>query len=383
MCPPRRAVRPEGVPMIGNTTLSNLAKLRDFRSKRFSSFDRTGGNHDWWDLEAGQTLAIADTASAGCVKHIWMTTNCEAPAYLRRLVIRMYWDGEETPSVECPLGDFFGLGHGLQRNFTSLPLQFSPEDGRAMNCWFPMPFSDGMRITVTNECETEDAWIYFYIDWEEYTGAEKTADFARFHAQWRRENPTEGYEIPGGPDMSDPKVWQKAYHADLKNTDGNDNYVILDAKGRGHFVGCHLDIDCFERQLNDWYGEGDDMIFVDGESWPPELHGTGTEDYVNLAFGPRQEYNAPYHGLILYSEGVGWPWKGKQTVYRYHIEDPIAFKESIRVTIEHGHANKLSNDVSSTAYWYQVEPHGEFPPLLPAADRLPHLDEPKYEYGKK
>lgn len=369
--------------MIGNTTLSNLATLRDFRSKRFSSFDRTGGNHDWWDLAAGETFAIAETDAPGCVKHIWMTTLCEAPAYLRRLVVRMYWDGEETPSVECPLGDFFGLGHGLQKNFNSLPLQFSPQDGRAMNCWFPMPFSEGMRITITNESETEGAWIYFYIDWEEYASTEPTKYLARFHAQWRRENPTEGYEIPGGPDMSDPKAWQKAYHFDLKNTDGADNYVILDARGRGQFVGCHLDIDCYERQLNDWYGEGDDMIFVDGESWPPSLHGTGTEDYVNMAFCPREECSTPYHGLILYNEGVGWPWKGKQTVYRYHIEDPIAFKESICVTIEHGHANKLSNDVSSTAYWYQMEPHSAFPTLLPVAQRLPRPDEPKYEYGKR
>lgn len=369
--------------MIGQTTLGNLATLRDFRSRRFSSYDRTGGNRDWQDVAAGETAVIAETASPGCVKHIWMTTSCEAGAYLRRLVLRMYWDGEETPSVECPLGDFYGMGHALQRNFVSLPLQMSPEDGRAMNCWFPMPFSEGMRITVTNECEAETAGVYFYIDWEEYPSADVTRDLGRFHAQWRRENPTEGYEIPGGPTMDNPKAWQEAYHSGLKNLSGKDNYVILDAKGRGQFVGCHLDIDCYTRQLNDWYGEGDDMIFVDGEAWPPELHGTGTEDYVSLAFGPRQEYSAPYHGLILYNGTEQWPWKGKQTVYRYHIEDPVAFRESIRVTIEHGHANKLSNDVSSTAYWYQLEPHAPFPAFPPAAARLPRPNEPKYEYGKE
>jgi len=144
-------------------------------------------------------------------------------------------------------------------------------------------------------------------------------------------------------------------------------------------VGCHLDIDCFAREKNDWYGEGDDMIFIDGEAWPPSFHGTGTEDYFNTAYCPREEFSAPYHGLILYSGTEKWPFKGKNSVYRYHIEDPIHFEQSICVTIEHGHANNLSNDYSSTAYWYQLEPHGGFPELLPVAERLPRADEPGYE----
>jgi len=135
-------------------------------------------------------------------------------------------------------------------------------------------------------------------------------------------------------------------------------------------VGCNLHIDVFERQVNDWYGEGDDMIFVDGEPFP-SLHGTGTEDYFCMAYCPQTEYCAPYHGLILYSGTPDWPWKGKNSMYRYHIEDPIHFRKSIKVTIEHGHANKLSNDYSSTAYWYQLEPHRAFPPLLPVGLRLP------------
>ena len=368
--------------MIGNTTLASLATLRDYRSRRFSSYDTTGGNRDSWTIAAGETRAIAQTAGAGCVKHVWMTTACAAPAFARRVVLRMYWDGEATASVECPLGDFFGLGHGLFKNFVSLPLQMSPQDGRGLNCWFPMPFSQGMRIEVANECEQEPLTLYFYVDWEEYDGPDATRELGRFHAQWRRENPTERYEIPGGPDRSDPQAWRRAYWEELKNTDGAGNYVILEARGRGHYVGCHLDVDCFERQMNDWYGEGDDMIFVDGEPWPPSLHGTGTEDYVNMAYCPRQEYHAPYHGLILYNEGQGWPWKGKQTVYRYHVEDPIAFRESIRVTIEHGHGNKLGNDYASTAYWYQLEPHAPFPPLPPVEARLPRPDEPSYVFGR-
>jgi hypothetical protein len=124
--------------------------------------------------------------------------------------------------------------------------------------------------------------------------------------------------------------------------------------------------------LWDWPGEGDDMFFIDGEPWPPRLHGTGTEDYVNMAWCPTQVYCAPYHGLIL---GGGDNWKGKITYYRYHIQDPVHFTRSIRATIEHGHANHRSDDVSSTAYWYQNEPHKPFASLLPVAKRLPIDDE--------
>jgi hypothetical protein len=138
--------------------------------------------------------------------------------------------------------------------------------------------------------------------------------------------------------------------------------------------------------MSDWYGEGDEMIFIDGETWPPSLHGTGTEDYVNMAFCPREEFCSPYHGLILYNgslEAHEWRWKGKQSCYRYHVEDPIAFRKSIRVTIEHGEANILSNDIASTAYWYQLEPHAPFPALPAVEKRLPRLDDPTYVPEKK
>ena len=122
----------------------------------------------------------------------------------------------------------------------------------------------------------------------------------------------------------------------------------------------------------DWPGEGDDMIFIDGESWPPQLHGTGTEDYVNMAWCPTQEYHAPYHGIILPGKDN---WKDKITYYRYHIQDPVMFEKSIRVTIEHGHNNHRSDDWSSTAYWYQTEPHKEFPKLPEVEKRLPFYEE--------
>jgi hypothetical protein len=348
--------------MLGFSALQGLPVLRPYRSRRASSYDRAGNNSDWWTFESGQERTLLETDRPGCVKHIWMTVGGD-DEYPRKAVLRMWWDAEERPSVEVPLGDFFGIGHGLFKDFISLPLQMSPQDGRGMNCWFPMPFN-GARIAIENQGE-RPINVYFYIDFEEFLegGAE---GLARFHAQWRREAQTEGWLTERLNDQNLWDVWSRK-----PNTSGEDNYVILEATGNGVYVGCNLNIDVFERQGNDWYGEGDDMIFVDGEAWPPELHGTGTEDYFNMAFCPRTEYCAPYHGLTLYSGNSEWPWKGKNSMYRFHIEDPIRFQKSIRVTIEHGHANKLSNDYSSTAYWYQEEPHAPFPALLPVEQRMP------------
>jgi len=359
--------------MIGHTTLGSLPFLRDYRSRRASSFDRDGNNSDWWTLNPGETLTLMESATPGCIKHIWMTIGND-DEFPRKLVLRAYWDAEEHPSVEVPLGDFFGIGHGIFKDFISLPLQMSPQDGRGMNCWFPMPF-DSARVTL--ESETDKAVnVYFYIDYEEYAHQEGDASAspstepsqktARFHAQWRREAMTEGWLTERLTNDNLWDIWSRR-----PNVTGDDNYVILEAEGDGIFVGCNLNVDVFERQPNDWYGEGDDMIFVDGEPWPPALHGTGTEDYFNTAFCPRTVYCAPYHGVTVYSGNSEWPWSGKNSMYRFHIEDPIRFRKSIRVTIEHGHANKLSNDYSSTAYWYQHEPHKPFPKLLPVEHRMP------------
>jgi hypothetical protein len=190
----------------------------------------------------------------------------------------------------------------------------------------------------------------------------------RFHAQFRRENPCDG--------ISDEGMTNDEFQLRGENLSGDGNYVILEAEGEGHYVGCNLNIQNLrETGMNNfnWYGEGDDMIFVDGEPFPPSLHGTGTEDYFNTAWCPTQEQHAPYHGLTM----AGGPnWWGKVSMYRFHIEDPVRFRRSIRVTIEHGHANHRSDDYSSTAYWYQAEPHAAFPPLLPVEERLPRPDEP-------
>ncbi|MDZ4764821.1 MAG: glycoside hydrolase family 172 protein [Chloroflexota bacterium] len=354
--------------MIGNSTLAGLARLRPgVKRMRASSYDPAGGNSDWWEFAPGQKRDIGALIGAGCIKHIWCTMWSHDAGQFRKVVLRMFWDGEDQPSVEVPIGDFFGMGHNLTRNFVSLPLQMSPENGRSFNCWFPMPYQSGARIEIENECD-KPLNFYFYIDYEAYPSETDMSEYARFHAQWRRVDKTPGWADPSVRWSQNNDAMREAWKT--PNLTGENNYIILEAAGRGHYVGCHLDVDCFERQSNDWYGEGDDMIIIDGEPLP-RLYGTGTEDYFNTAFCPTQEYSAPYHGVILYQGTEDWRWRGKNTLYRYHVEDPIFFEQSIKVTIEHGHANKLSNDYSSTAYWYQTEPHQPFPTLLTAAARMP------------
>jgi hypothetical protein len=367
---------------IGNGSLAGLARLRDFESRRLSSWDRTGGNADALQIPSGATAVLGEVSGAGCVKHLWVTLMSlpADPHELCKVVLRMFWDGEESPSVEVPVGDFFGLGFGLRRNFASLPLQMSPQDGKGFNCWFPMPFANGARFEVENQGNGL-VIFYYYLDYEEY--ADLDPELARFHVLWNRNRVTAGIAAEKGWTRSDYRLGgDRPVGAGLgfgapwsePNLGGERNYVLLDTPGRGQYVGCVLNVDVFERQVNDWYGEGDDMIFIDGEPWPPRLHGTGTEDYFNTAFCPTQEFSAPYHGLTLYSGTEAWPWGGKNSMYRFHIEDPIRFDESIRVSIETGHANALANDYSSTAYWYQSGRSRPLPPLAPVAERIPRPD---------
>ncbi len=343
--------------------LESLCYLKNnVRRERFSSWDRAGGNEDFLLIPERKSMEIARYSGMGCIRHIWVTMASQSRYPAREVMLRIFWDGEDgdNPSVETPIGDFFGIGHGIIKNFWSLPLCMSPADGRAFNCFFPMPFRKGFRVTIENE-SSFPLEFYFYIDFE--SRAEFQEEIAYFHAQWRRENPTGGW----GDQSELPK--QEILAA--KNLSSNDNYVILEAQGKGQYVGCHLDIDCYKKGKLDWYGEGDDMIVIDGEVWPPRVHGTGTEDYFNTAYCPSDEFCTPFHGITVNSGTSEWHWKGKNSLYRYHIVDPIYFERSICVSIEHGHANSQSNDYSSTAYWYQAEPHAKFPEMLPVEMRLP------------
>lgn len=339
-------------------SLSDLPRLRERRRRRRSSHDKTDGNRDFIVIPVGETRSLAEVEGAGCIRHIWVTIRCQDEWYLRKILLRMYWDEEENPSVEVPIGDFFGIGHGITHNFVSVPLQMSPQEGKGFNCWWPMPFIEGARIEVENQCATEVQALYYYIDYEEYDELEP--GLGRFHATWNRENPTEG--------ISEEGMDNREFLLGGRNTDPEGNYVILEAEGRGQYVGCNVNVhNLRETEEHNWYGEGDDMIWIDGEE-RPSIVGTGTEDYYGMSWCPTQEYCAPFHGLPL----PGGPnWSGKMTWYRYHILDPVYFEKSIKVTIEHGHANRRSDDYSSTAYWYQTEPHRPLRPMLPAEKRLP------------
>jgi len=320
---------------MGGGSLADLARLGEgVRSRRWSSFDTTGGNADNWPIPAGETVTLGEMSGPGCVRHIWMTTS-EADNNLRRLILRMYWDGEDTPSVVCPVGDFFGLGHAKATYWQSLPLQAFY---LGLNCWFPMPYVEGARITVTNDSD-KDTFLYFYIDYQELDAAPE--GMGRFHANWRRQlvrkrREKEGANARGG--------------VQRLNTTGKQNYLVLDAKGKGHYVGCCLHLDTNQPG---WWGEGDDMFFVDGEPWPPHLHGTGTEDYFCGAWNYRQlhqPYCTPYYGYSL---------KGNADY-------------SLLFSIEHGHANDRQGDWTSTAYWYQVGRTKALPEPLPFDERLPY-----------
>lgn len=348
--------------MLG-TSLRDLYRVREGARKRKSSFDTTGGNRDFLKVYPGDRVDLCDLEGSGCITHIWMTMSPldDIPEeYLhRKIIIRMYWDDEDNPSVQAPIGDFFGMGHGITKNFSSAPLAMSPEDGRALNCFFPMPYGKSARIEIEQQAHKPIRFFY-YIDYEQYD--HEIDSPLRFHAIWHRDI-TQGIE---------DNISNALFEFSGKNTTGEGNYVLLDAIGKGHYVGCNLNIHNLRatREWN-WYGEGDDMIFIDGESWPPSLHGTGMEDYFNTAWCPQQVYHSPYHGIIL---GGEHNWAGKISAYRYHIQDPVMFNQSIKVTIEHGHNNHRSDDYSSTAYWYQTEPHKKHKTILPVKLRLPLPD---------
>ncbi len=346
---------------LGYNSLSNLSKIRkNVRRKRISSHDRTGANSDNVIVPPNEKHEICNISGAGNIRHVWMTLASADPFYLRKIILRMWWDNEEHPSVEVPIGDFFGVGHSKTVNYWSLPLSMGPEDGKGFNCWFPMPFSKNARIEVENQTELPHV-NYFYIDYEEYDELDPSQ--GRFHACWNRQNPCDGNDYAKIRRRSKIERWN------AKNLSHEGDYVILEAEGEGHYVGCHLDIhNLFETRVHNWPGEGDDYIEIDDRKIV--LYGTGTEDYFCGAYCPTQYFSSPYFGIPL---SGGKNWSGKISYYRYHVEDPIYFTKNIKVKIEHGHANQRSDDYSSTAYWYQIEPHKILKPLPTVELRIPRM----------
>ena len=351
------ALCPTGVSQAVSGWLSNLPTTRDYVQKRASSYDLSGGNFDLRRLPAGETLTLMDDSGPGIITHIWITLTNDDPSHLKALVLRMYWDGETSPSVEAPLGDFFGLGLGEYFLYHSIPLAVGPE--RALNCFFPMPFNKSARITLSNESDKPVHAVFFNIDYQSYSHP-LAGDLLYFHAQYRQASPAHGLNNKWKTN-DDPLADNQ------KNPDGKDNYVWMEARGRGHYVGVTMAI---LQNQDDWWGEGDDMFFVDGAA-TPSINGTGSEDYFLGAFGFG---DSPFSYDLF-----GAPLKGAQvagsrtSVYRFHLDSPIPFTQSFRATIEHGHANVRSDNCFSVAYWYQTEPHMVFPPLPPLNERLPRL----------
>ena len=337
--------------------IDELCALRHRTTGRCSSWDKTGRNSDAWTIEPGESKLLADIRGPGAITHIWMTQR----THYRECLLKITWDNAKRPSVLVPLGDFFCLGHGLVNSFQSLLFTASTthnnqfNHGCALNCYVRMPFKERAVVELINESKIPHRQ-FFYIDYETFT--EPAADAGYFHAEFRRTHPFGGWGHEIMANAPESNIANKGTLA------WNNNYVILQTKGRGHYIGCNLSVSNFQ---GSWWGEGDDMIWVDGYKWPPDLHGTGSEDYLNQAWG--MQTNAFLrNGSSIHESNTN----GYQTSYILHLDNPVRFEKEIKATIEHGHGNHLANEMSSVAYWYADRPYGTATPP-PVTKRLPAL----------
>ncbi len=290
-------------------------------------------------LPANSTTTIMDIDGPAVIQHIWITVR---ESFYRDIILRIYWDSEEYPSVEVPIGDFFCNGFCKRVNILSLPINVNQWGG--FNSFFPMPFAKHVRITVENRKPEKCEGFFYTIN---YTLTEIEPDDAYFHAQFRRTNP-----LP--------------YKED---------YSVADAiKGKGHYVGTYL---AWQQNNSGWWGEGEIKFFMDGDKEFPTICGTGTEDYFGGAWCFHDTYSAPFMGYPLGRKGPGMdlPAGQRHGVYRFHIMDPIRFQKDLKVTIQAlGWRSErrflpLQDDISSVAYWYQSDPHNTFPEL-PSRDYM-------------
>ena len=334
------------ITLIGSTEaeISPILLPPEFETHRESSSDpNLEDNIDWRTIEPGETLILGELRGPGIINHIWTTTRSDDPFFARSLVIRIYWDGAERPSVVSPLGDFFGVGHAAQADFSSIPVATS-SFGRSRNCYWEMPFRESARVTVTNESDRYLTQLfYFYLDWQKVESLPE--DVLYFHAKYHQEFPAKP-----GP------------------------YTILEATGTGKYLGTVYSAQQVE---TGWFGEGDDRFYIDGEE-KPRLVGTGTEDYFGDAWGFRK-FSRPYHGVSLWE---GYFPGDRNTAYRWHLRDPIAFSKSLRFEIEHK-GSVFTDDwevvegfidrpdwISSVAFWCQTPPVGLESNLPPASERI-------------
>ncbi len=294
-------------------------------------------------IAPGATFTLAEINGSGAIQQIWMTPG----GHWRFAILRMYWDDQTVPSVECPVGDFFACGWNRFSPLSSLAICVNP--GSALNCYWEMPFRRKCRITMTNIADTEMS-LYYQIN---YTLTEVPDDAGYFHAQFRRVNPLPYKQV----------------------------YTILDGvAGRGQYVGTYM---AWGVNSNGWWGEGEIKFFMDGDGRFPTICGTGTEDYFcgsynfeNQVTHQYQEFSTPYAGLSQVWRPNGlYEAQQRFGLYRWHIMDPVRFEENLRVTIQAlgwrsgGRYLPLQDDIASVAYWYQTLPTTPFPPL-PQRDQL-------------
>ncbi len=349
--------------------LTNLAVRQNYTQERITSSDATGGNDDGdraHPIKPGETRTLASVTGPGIITHIWFTIDSPEAYHLKKLVLRIYWDDDPLPAVETPIGDFFGLGLGKYITYESAPLSVGSQ--KALNSFFVMPFRKKARITLTNDGDMPTGAVYYNIDWQKH--ASLPPDMLYFYAEYRQAQPNKGW-TDDWPRNGVPKVLDK------KNLTGEGNYTIVDTEGPGQYVGVTLSL---LQNQGDWWGEGDEMMFIDSPD-KPTITGTGSEDYFlgawcygNCGINPfgstrptfaYQRYGNPVNGGD--DRGAGW------TVYRFHIDSPVPFKKSFKMTIEHGHANARSDNFYTVAFWYQKNPHKNRPPLPPVEDRIPEL----------
>lgn len=325
--------------------LPNYARVQNYQSLKQSSYDTAGANHDATFIDVGATSEIFFAEGPGIITHIWSTMAPLSTSrdVLKQIVLRMYWEGNAKPSVEVPIGDFFGLNLSEYFNYQSAFLNCSPEKG--LNCYFAMPFRRSARITITNESDRAVRLFFFNIDYQLMRSLPD--DVMYFHAQYRQTRPNKAMSLPNGV-----------------NKDGKYNYVFLETRGRGHLMGVTLGV---LRTADGWWGEGDDMTFIDNEDGPA-IYGTGAEDYFNggWGFGPTPFANL-YNGQP-YSVSTGRAGS-HSCVYRWHADNPVTFSKYLKHTLEHGSANDRADCYYSVAYWYQTEPYTDFPALPPVAER--------------
>lgn len=349
--------------------MSRLPFLKSYTIERISSYDRSGANDDGQRknaIKAGETRTIGEAQGPGIITHMWFTIDTPEHYHLKKIVLRIYWDGDQLPAVEAPIGDFFGLGLGEYFMYESGPLSVGSQ--KALNCYFPMPFRKSARITITNEGSRPVSAFYYNIDWQKHQSVPE--DAAYFYAEYRQATPTSAWTADWKLN-SDPKVNNQP------NLDGAKNYVILETEGRGHYVGVTHNI---LQNQGDWWGEGDEMIFIDDKA-KPYITGTGSEDYYlgawcygNCGISPfgstyptfaYKNYGNPVNGGD--SRGAKW------MVYRFHTDSPIPFQKYFKITIENGHANHRADNFYTVAYWYQQGSHKMRKPLPAVEERVPRM----------